>query len=319
MKTFSLVIPVFNEEETLGYSFTRLKDALALKEFERFSKIEMIFVNDGSRDQSARILGEIAERESNERLQIQVLHFSRNFGHSNAVLAGLQHSTGEIVGIIDADLQDPPECLAPMVAEIDQGYDVVYGQRLKREKETFFKKITAWGFYRTLNMLTGLPIPNDTGDFRVMRREVLESLLQCGEPDPFLRGLVAWVGYRQKAYAYIRESRKYGTTKYPLRKMMRFATHAILNFSIKPLHLAIYAAFIVFFLCIGLIVWALATHFSGQTVPGWTSLLIAFLLGQSVVLFVLGVMGLYIGQVHVGVQGRPRYIVRKSDTKKSDQ
>lgn len=309
---FSLVIPVFNEEETLKYSFERLKKSLTTSDFNRFSKIEMIFVNDGSRDQSAKILGEIADQETTDKLQIEVLHFSRNFGHSNAVLAGLEHSKGEIIGIIDADLQDPPEVIGPMINEIEQGYDVVYGQRLKREKESFFKKITAWGFYRTLNLLTGLPIPNDTGDFRVIRREVLESLLRCGEPDPFLRGLVAWVGYKQKAYGYIRESRKYGTTKYPFRKMMKFAMHAILNFSIKPLQFAIYAAFFVFMICVGLMAWALYVYINGQTVPGWTSLLIAFLLGQAMVLLVLGVIGLYIGQVHVGVQGRPRYIIRKN-------
>lgn len=310
----SIVIPVFNEEETLAYSFERLIKALQTPFLDeaRVTGVEIVFVNDGSKDKTPWLLEELRASRETAKLKIKNLHFSRNFGHSSAVLAGLEEASGDVIAIIDADLQDPPELLGPMVEELGKGYDVVYGQRLQREKESVFKRLTAWGFYRTLNLLTGFPIPNDTGDFRVMKREVLESLLRCGEPDPFLRGLVAWVGYRQKAYPYVRESRKFGSTKYPFKKMLKFALHAILNFSVTPLRLAIYFAFITFVGCLVLIAWALKVHFDGHTVPGWTSMLVAFLLGQSMSLLVMGVIGLYIGQIHIGVQGRPRYIVRKS-------
>lgn len=310
MNLLSLVVPCFNEEETLAYTHERLCAVLNSPEWKDLSKFEIVYVNDGSRDQTAAILNQFAA-SSSDRIQVQALHFARNFGHSNAVLAGLQEAKGNFIAIIDADLQDPPELLIPMFAELLAGQDVVYGQRRSREAESLFKKFSAWAFYRLLGSLTGFAIPKDTGDFRIIRREVLEALLACGEQNPFLRGLVAWVGFRQKAFPYDRQARKFGTTKYPLRKMIKFASQAILSFSTAPLKIAIYLAFFTFVLSLGIIVWALVVHTSGYTVPGWTSMVVAFLMGQSMTLFVMGVIGLYIGQIHVGVQNRPRYILKR--------
>lgn len=310
----SIVVPVYNEEETLSYTHNRLKGILSLPEFQDLGFFELIYVNDGSRDRSAHILKKLIQENDLSKLQIKVIHFARNFGHSNAVLAGLEASTGDYIAIVDADLQDPPELLAPMYAEIRSGNDVVYGQRVSREAETIFKKISAWGFYRLLNSIAGVEIPRDTGDFRIMTREVCNALLSCKEHDPFLRGLVAWLGFEQKAFPYKRESRKYGTTKYPLKKMLRFAGAAIMGFSNLPLKIAIYLGFIAFLSSVGILTWALVVHSLGKTVPGWTSLLVAFLFGQSITLLVIGTIGLYIGQIHVGIQGRPRYIVKSRDS-----
>lgn len=305
----SVVVPVYNEKEGLAHSHERLLRIAAQENFRDIQHFELVYVNDGSRDGSDQILEGL--KKSSARWDIKVLHFARNFGHSNAVLAGLQKATGDFIVIIDADLQDPPEILGDMYKELRAGFDVVYGQRLTREKESVFKKITAWGFYRILDAMTGVDIPKDTGDFRIMTREVCQALLECGEQEPFLRGLVAWVGFRQKAFPYHRQSRQFGSTKYPLKKMLRFAGLALLSFSNLPLQVAMYLSFLTFLGCLLLVVWALYVHFQGTTVPGWTSLVIAFLFGQSMTLFVIGVIGLYVGQVHTGVQNRPRFILRK--------
>lgn len=312
LEKLSIVVPCFNEEETLAYTHQRLLTVLGDESWKQFLSIELIYVNDGSRDKTAEILNSFSELSKGKRISVQILHFARNFGHSNAVLAGLESSTGDVIGIIDADLQDPPELLIPMFESLLEGQDVVFGQRVSRQAESFFKRFSAWAFYRLLNAVTGVTIPKDTGDFRIMRRDVVTALLACGEQEPFLRGLVAWVGFKQKAYGYDREARKYGSTKYPLKKMIRFASQAILSFSTAPLRIAIYLSFLTFLVSLALIAWALIVHYAAQTIPGWTSMVIAFLIGQSMTLFAIGVIGLYIGHIHIGVQNRPRYIAKKS-------
>lgn len=309
-KILSVVVPTYNEEETIAYSHKRLSESLINRKLSDFEGFELVYVNDGSADNTATILNEIKKKNLIVKISIRIVHFSRNFGHSAAVIAGLEAAIGDHLVIIDADMQDPPEIIADMYLKSKDGYQVVYGKRKSRQKETRFKLITAWLFYRILNLMTGVVIPNDTGDFRLITREVKEALLLCQEPEPFLRGLVAWLGFDQFAFEYDREERKFGSTKYPFKKMLRFALNAISSFSTFPLKIAIYLSFLSFILCFGLIAWALFMHFTGTTVPGWASILSAFLFGQSMTLFVLGMVGFYVGKIHVGVQGRPRFIVK---------
>lgn len=304
----SIIVPVYNEEECIQSSHDRISSALKVLS-SAGENIELIYVNDGSRDSTPKILNSFSSSDS--KLAIKVLHFSRNFGHSSAVLAGLEASTGEIVGIIDADMQDPPELIPQMIAKLDEGYEVVYGQRRKREGETFSKKLTAWAFYRVINILSSIEIPKDTGDFRVMKREVVEALLRCEDSSPFIRGLVAWIGFNQFAFPYDREERKLGLTKYPLKKMIKFAWQAISSFSNAPLIFIVYLGLIMTFFSSLIGLWALNQYFSGSTIPGWTSLLLGFLAGNSVTLLMLGIIGLYLGKVIDQVRHRPRYILRK--------
>lgn len=308
---FSLVVPVFNEEQTMPHTHERLLAVLGAAEMSRLGDIEIIYVNDGSRDGTSEILHGFA-RSSTPGVQVRVLEFSRNFGHSAAVLAGVEQSKGELIGIIDADLQDPPELLPKMIAEItQQKYDVVFGQRERRLNESFTKRFTAFLFYRILSGMTGVSIPKDTGDFRVMTREVAEAVLSCREQEPFLRGLVAWVGFRQKAFPYVREGRKYGETKYPFRKMVRFASLALLSFSSMPLRLAFYLGGLGLLASFGIGIWALVVWLNDFAIPGWTSLLIGFLIGQSLTLLMVGVVSVYVGRVYSESQARPRYILRR--------
>ncbi len=305
----SIVVPVYNEEECINVSFDRLTSAIKNSHLSS-AKIEYIFVNDGSRDKTPKILNSFKSL-SNEQTTYRVLHFSRNFGHSAAVLAGLEASSGKLIAIIDADMQDPPELIPQMVKKIEEGHDVVYGLRMSREGETLFKKITAWFFYRVINALASVHIPKDAGDFRVMTREVVNAVLSCEDHSPFVRGLVAWVGFRQLPMPYNREERKLGTTKYPLSKMIKFAWQAISSFSNTPLLFITYLGLgsTAISLLIGL--WALRQYFNGMVIPGWTSLLLGFLAGNSVTLLMLGIMGLYLGKVIDQVRGRPRFIVKK--------
>lgn len=308
MKTLSLVVPVFNEEETLPFTHERLVSLLKAPALT--VRLEVVYVDDGSRDHSPMILDRLA-LEAPGGAQIKVVHFARNFGHSAAVTAGLAECTGDMIGILDADLQDPPELIPDMVALIEQGWDVVYGQRTARPGETLLKRVTAWSFYRILNLLTGVEIPRDTGDFRVITREVRDALLACHDQEPFLRGLVAWVGFEQKALPYVRDPRRYGTTKYPFHKMLKFANTAILSFSSAPLRVATHVGVggLILSLLIG--AWALWTKLSGRAVSGWTSMLDGMLVGQSFILLCIGFIGSYTGRIYTQVQGRPRYILRQ--------
>jgi dolichol-phosphate mannosyltransferase len=306
----SLVVPVFNEEAALPHSLSRLIGVLSKIE----GKCQIILVNDGSQDGSLGVIERFHdESASSANVRVEYLDFSRNFGHSAAVLAGLELAMGEVVGIIDADLQDPPE-LIPQMLEVmrESGADVVYGQRIRRKGESLFKRLTAWLFYRTLDVLAGVPIPRDAGDFRVMSKQVRSAVLACREQDPFLRGIVAWVGFRQVPLRYVRDERRFGSTKYGLRKMLRLATIAIVGFSNTPLLFSIGLGGLGVILSLLLAGWIYYGWTVGRTIPGWASLMLALTLFQSLSLFVLGVHGYYLGRAHKEVMGRPRYVVRRS-------
>lgn len=314
----SLVVPVYNEEETLWHVYERMTKLFRSPDWDCFSKIELIFVDDGSTDCTPELLSKITRADWEPRVDAKSLHFSRNFGHSAAVVAGLDASRGDMVALLDADLQDPPDLIPAMCQHILEGWDVVYGQRLMRQGETWHKRLAAWIFYRVLCILSGFSFPKDTGDFRVMTREVCDAVKSCNETDPFLRGLISWLGFRQMPFPYVREARLHGVTKYPFRKMLRFASMALVGFSSLPLRIALYLGIFGLFLFASLSVWAVLMNFRGIAVPGWTSLLIGVTWGQSILLVMIGILGVYVGRVHTEVQGRPRYVMRHRRVIESD-
>lgn len=269
---------------------------------------EIIYVDDGSSDNTLKILKELQQQDA--RVGIVVL--SRNFGHQIAVTAGLDSANGDAVAIIDADLQDPPEVILEMLTLWRQGVDVAYGARLERDGETAFKLWTAKAFYRFMNRLSDTSIPLDTGDFRLMDRKAVDALLAMPERDRFIRGMVAWTGFWQEPVYYRREARAAGETKYPLGKMLSFATDAILSFSTAPLRLAVYLGFAVSGLALLGIIYALILRlFTDTWVTGWTLLFIAMLFLGGVQLLFLGVMGEYIGRIYGEVKQRPLYLVKE--------
>ncbi|NLU36730.1 MAG: glycosyltransferase family 2 protein [Clostridiales bacterium] len=300
----SVVVPMYNEEEVIGETYRRLKEVMD----ETGEAYELIFVNDGSRDRSAEIITELALKDKNIRL----IDLSRNFGHQIAVTAGLDYAQGQAVVIIDADLQDPPEVIPRMLEKWREGYDVVYGKRLKREGETFFKKFTAYLFYRILAALTDGNIPKDTGDFRLIDRKVCDVMKNMNEKNRFLRGMINWVGFRQTAVEYIREERWAGETKYPLKKMLKLASDGILSFSYKPLKLATYMGFLLSVSGFLYLIYVLYQKlFTDKTITGWASIIAVNLVFNGITLLILGILGEYVGRIYEEVKNRPLYIVKK--------
>jgi polyisoprenyl-phosphate glycosyltransferase len=299
----SIVVPCFNEEEVLPQtipSLTQLCDSLPQYDFE------IVFVDDGSCDATFERLRDATRLDS----RMRVIRFARNFGHQIAVTAGIDAAQGDAVVLIDADLQDPPEVVREMIAKWQEGYDVVYGMRMSRAGESAFKLATARGFYRVLNRLSEVEIPLDTGDFRLMSRPVVDVLKAMPERHRFVRGMVAWIGFRQIALPYVRVERAAGTSKYPLRKMLRFAIDGILSFSTKPLQLSVALGLISATLAIFGILYALALRiFTSIWVEGWTALMIAVLFIGGVQLFSLGILGEYVGRIYSEVKRRPLYVI----------
>lgn len=302
-RVVSIVIPCYNEEEVILETYRRLSELAASESSYEF---EFVFVDDGSKDRTLELLRGIATQDR----RIKVIVFSRNFGHQLAVTAGLDAATGDAVVIIDADLQDPPHVIPEMLAKWNQGYAVVYGVRTERKGESSFKRLTAHLFYRLLNALSDTPIPLDTGDFRLVDKSVVSALRTMDERDRFIRGMVSWVGFKQYALGYQREQRFAGTTKYPLRKMLRFASDGVMSFSTKPLRVAMLSGVLSAGLaCIG-IVWALAIRlFDKGAVPGWAATIIAVLFLGGVQLVCTGILGEYVGRIYMQSKRRPLYIV----------
>lgn len=303
----SVVIPCFNEEAVLPETHRRVHAACRRAVDADF---EIVFVDDGSKDRTWPILAALTESDPH----VVAVALSRNFGHQLALSAGLSLARGDRVAMIDADLQDPPELFVEMMALMDAGADVVYGQRVQREGETAFKTRSARLFYRLLGRLTDIEIPENVGDFRLVNRRVLDALLGMPEQHRFVRGLVAWLGFRQEPLPYVRQARVAGETKYPLRKMLRLATDAITGFSVRPLHLSMLFSLTSFAVAVGIALYALVAWLMGDTVRGWASLTVVVALFSGVQLLSLGIIGEYLGRMFIEVKRRPLYILREMRT-----
>jgi polyisoprenyl-phosphate glycosyltransferase len=301
----SVVVPCMNEQEVLRETNQRLVTVLQ----QAPVNFEIIYVDDGSTDSTADLLRELQSQDT----RIRVVRFSRNFGHQVAITAGLEHTSGDAVVIIDADLQDPPEVILEFLAKWLDGFDVVYGLRTDRDGETQFKRWTAKFFYRFISRLSDTRIPLDTGDFRLMDRRVVDSLLSMPERDRFVRGMVSWLGFSQIAVPYHREARAAGTTKFSLFKMVRFALDGIFSFSILPLRLATWTGFAASAVAIiGIVIVLLERFFQVPgLVKGWSSAVIAELFIGGVQLICLGIIGEYVGRIYGEAKRRPLYIVRE--------
>ncbi|MDE3314614.1 glycosyltransferase family 2 protein [Lacticaseibacillus zeae] len=293
----SIVLPVYNESAGIGETIKELANYVRARP-ERY---ELIFVNDGSTDDSAdQIRAAVAENPT-----IRLVDFSRNFGHQLAITAGIRYASGDAVVVMDADLQDPPRVIPEMLARWREGYDVVYGKRRKRSGETWFKKLTAETFYRVLKAVTSIDIPVDTGDFRLMDRRVVNVLKQMNEQDPYVRGMVSWVGYKQVAVEYDRQERTAGKTHYPLRKMLHLAMNGITSFSTVPLTIANWLSG--FFLLVAVVTTFVSLLLGRLSLLTWV-ISATFFVGAGVT-FTIGLLGNYIGRMFAESRHRPLYIV----------
>ena len=301
---YSIVVPVYDEQEALPELYERLRWLL-----ERLDgDAEVILVDDGSRDDSYALMLDLNRRDP----RFKLLQLSRNFGHQVAITAGLDFAAGRAVIVMDADLQDPPETVLAMAERWREGFDVVYGVRRERRGETRFKRTTAAVFYRLLQRLADVEIPADAGDFRLLDRKALDAYLAMREHDRYVRGMVSWVGFNQIGVAYSRDERRAGETKYPFRKMMKFAADGIVSFSNAPLRLALGLGFVVSASSFVYGFVAILLKATGAfTVPGWTSIIIVTSFLGGVQLIVLGVIGEYVGRTYVETKGRPLYIVNR--------
>lgn len=299
----SIVVPCYNEADCLEVLHARVSAAARAAVGEDY---EILLVNDGSRDGSWAVMQRLAAADPH----LVAINLSRNHGHQLALTAGLDLCAGAQILIIDADLQDPPELLADMRATMAaERADVVYAVRRKREGETFFKKLTAAAFYRVLDRVTDTPIPLDTGDFRLMSRRALDAFLSLPEQARFIRGMVAWVGFRQVPFAYDRAERHAGETKYPLARMIRFALDAVTGFSTAPLRFASHVGLALTAASLLLVIYIAIGFFTGSAVQGWTSTMLVVVLLGAVQMFVLGMIGEYLGRLYVESKRRPLYLV----------
>jgi dolichol-phosphate mannosyltransferase len=306
MTDIVVVIPVFNEESNIVLLYERLHGV-----FTSLGKsYRLVFVNDGSRDNTLQKLKELALKDE----QVKYIDLSRNFGHQIAVTAGLHFSKGKRVVIIDADLQDPPELIADMDRKMDEGWNVVYARRRQRKGESFFKRTTARVFYRLLKNITSVDIPVDTGDFRMMDWKVVDVLNRMPERHKFIRGMVSWVGFKQTWVEYDRDQRNAGKTGYTFWKMLRFAIDGITGFSSVPLKFATWLGFGISFVSFLLILYTLYARFvSGNFVQGWASLMISILFIGGIQLICLGLIGEYIIRMNDNLRQRPLYIINDTN------
>jgi len=299
----SVVAPVYNEEPIIDELYRRLAEVLD----GTGETWELVMVNDGSFDGSAARMRALVERDP----RVRVVNFARNFGHQNAVTAGLDHARGEAVIVIDADLQDPPEVMLDLLAKWREGYQVVYAVRSERRGETWFKKATAKLFYRLIYRITDVDIPVDTGDFRLMDRQVVNALNAMREHNRFIRGLTSWIGFRQTGVYYVRQERFAGETKYPLRKMIRFGLDAITGFSYFPLQVAIYASLVLGLIAVLAVPLVAALRLAGSNIQfqGQATTLVVLLLISSFQMFFFFIMGQYVARIYDEVRRRPLYVV----------
>ena len=306
MKKISVVIPMYYEEEVAQECYNKMTQVLSnIKDYD----YEIICVNDGSKDKTLPILEKIAEEDK----KVKVISFARNFGHQCAVTAGLKYVTGDAIVIIDADLQDPPELIPEMLKLWENGNEVIYGKRKTREGESKFKLLTAKMFYNTLNALSDVDIPKDTGDFRLVDRKVVDVINSLPEHNKFLRGLFSWVGFKQKAFEYERKERFAGKTKYPLKKMLKLASDGIIGFSSKPLKIVGGLGIVTICISFIILIYAILSFAFkwNQLAPGWTSLMVATTFFSGVILISLWMIGEYISRIYDETKGRPQYIINK--------
>lgn len=302
----SIVVPVYNEELIIPELVRRMEAAAE----SITSEYEIIFVNDGSRDSSLSQLIDVC----NGKPKLHYINFSRNFGHQIAITAGMDYARGEAIVTIDGDLQDPPELIADMYREYQNGYKVIYAKRKARKGETFFKRFTARAFYRILARLVSFEIPLDVGDFRLISRDVLEYLKQMKEYDKYLRGQIAWLGFKSTYVYFDRDERRFGKTNYPFKKMLRLAFNGITAFSDSPLKWATSLGFAVCAISFLIGVYALYSYFIGHnTVPGWASTIISITFLGGVQLLSVGIIGEYIARIISNVRNRPLYVVDSTD------
>lgn len=297
----SVVVPVFNEEINIGPMYERLLAALS----DAVSSLEILYVDDGSADTSWEKISDLAARDE----RVQGIRFARNFGHQAALTAGVDAARGQAVVIIDGDMQDPPEVIPEMVDRWREGFEVVYGQRENRKGETWFKLVTASVFYRILRGITNVDIPVDTGDFRLMGPRAVAAFRAMPERNRFIRGLVSWIGFPQIAVMYQRQARQAGETKFPVRKMARFALDGITSFSFFPLRLATWTGFGVSIFAFLYIVVVLVLKATGVSWLGYTSLMASILFLGGVQLLMIGIMGEYLARIFDEVKRRPLYLV----------
>lgn len=304
MKKISIIVPMYYEEEVVHECYNRLTNVMN----SIFYNYELIFVNDGSRDETLPRLQCIAEKDKHTK----VISLSRNFGHQVAVTAGIDYAQGDALIVIDADLQDPPELIPHMIDLWEQGYEVVYAKRQKRLGETWIKKKTAKCFYRILNRLSSVHIPVDTGDFRLIDRKVANQLRRLSEHNRFIRGLVSWTGFRQTSITYQRDERFAGETKYPLKKMLTLAADGIFSFSDKPLKFILYMGILSFTMSIFLFVFGVIASIYGWSVAMSIWLIYVIFFWGSTLLISLGIMGQYLTRIYDESRARPLYIVDKN-------
>lgn len=306
MKKISVIIPMYYEEEVAEECYKRM--TFVLQNIENYD-YEIICINDGSRDKTLSILENLAIRDK----RLKVLSFSRNFGHQCAVTAGLKYVTGDAIVIIDADLQDPPELIPEMLKLWEAGKDVIYGKRKTRDGESAFKLFTAKMFYKTLNALSDVEIPKDTGDFRLVDRKVVDTINSLPEHNKFLRGLFSWVGYKQIPFEYERKERFAGKTKYPLKKMLKLASDGIISFSTKPLKIVGGLGIISIVISFILLIYALISYIFklNNLSAGWTSLMLGITFFAGVQLLSLWIMSEYIARIYDESKNRPQYIIEK--------
>lgn len=308
MKKISVIIPMYYEEEVAEECYKRVSTVLYnLREKYEY---EILFINDGSKDKT----GEILESIANEDKRIKVITFSRNFGHQNAVTCGLKYVSGDAIIIMDADLQDPPELLPEMIAKWEEGYDVIYGKRKSREGESAFKLLSAKAFYSTLNKLSDIEIPKNTGDFRLVDRRVVDVINNLPEHNKFLRGLFSWVGFKQYPYEYERKERLAGKTKYPLRKMLKLASDGIIGFSTKPLKIVGGLGVTSVIISIAILIYSILSFaFKWHDLTsGWTSIMCTLTFLGGAILISLWMIGEYIARIYDETKGRPQYIIDKT-------
>ncbi|WP_243525343.1 glycosyltransferase family 2 protein [Bacillus pseudomycoides] len=304
-KLISVVVPMYFEEEVAQECYNRLKSVM----IQNNINYEFVFVNDGSTDRTMEILKEIAAND----YRTKVVNFARNFGHQTAVTAGIDCASGDAIVIIDADLQDPPEVIPELIAKWQEGYEVVYAKRKQRKGETWFKLLTAKYFYRFLNYMSDIDIPKDTGDFRIIDRKVADVFKQMTERNRFIRGMMSWVGFSQTYVEYERDERFAGETKYPLKKMIKFASDGIIAFSTKPLRIVMTLGIMSVFISIAVLLYSVIIKIVGQDIQtGWASIMVAITFFSGIQLLGLGIVGQYIARIYDESKNRPIYIVKET-------